>query len=160
MATDGPDAPRTARIPRDVVAGMVLLLIAIGAWFGLRDLPAFDKSAIGPGLLPKTVATLIGALGLMILALGLGAGRERLERFSFRGPLFVLGAVGLFAVTIRPLGLVVAGPLAVAFSAFGDRNSRPFEVVVFAIVLSALCILLFKYILRLPIPLAPFYLGY
>jgi hypothetical protein len=72
----------------------------------------------------------------------------------------VLGAVALFAAMIRPLGLVVAGPLAVIFAGAADRDSRPVELVIFALVLSASCIGLFKYVLGLPIPLAPFLLGY
>jgi putative tricarboxylic transport membrane protein len=123
-------------------------------------LPMYDKTGIGPGLIPKSVAALIGALGVVIMGMGLGAGRAKLERFTVRGPLFVLAAVAVFAVTIRPLGLAFAGPLAVMLSALGEKTTRPLELVVFAVVLSAACIALFKYTLRLPIPLAPFLLGY
>jgi hypothetical protein len=109
---------------------------------------------------PKLVAGLLALLGLFIMALGLAPGNDRLERFSLRGPLFVLGAVFLFGGLIRPFGIVVAGPLAVLFAGAADRATRPLELVLFAIILSALSIGLFKYVLRLPIPLAPFLLGY
>jgi CHASE2 domain-containing sensor protein len=73
---------------------------------------------------------------------------------------FVLGAVMVFATTVRTFGLAVAGPLAIIISSLADRQTRPIEVLLFAIGLTAICIGLFKYLLRLPIPLAPFYLGY
>lgn len=161
MPSDGIDrTPPAIRVPRDVVAGVFLLLIAGSAYFGIRELPVSDASGIGPGLVPKSVAAIIGVLGLVVMALGLVPGSNRLEQLSLRGPIFVLGAVVLFASLIRPLGLVVAGPLAVLFAGAADRDSRPLELLIFACVLSALSIGLFKYVLRLPIPLAPFLLGY
>jgi putative tricarboxylic transport membrane protein len=160
MPSDGRDQPRVSRISRDIIAGLFLVLLAAAAYFGIRDLPLGDPSGIGPGLVPKLVAGLIALLGLFIVALGLPSTSARLERFSLRGPLFVLGAVVLFGSLVRPLGIAVAGPVAVIFAGAADRTTRPVELIVFALVLSALSIGLFKYALRLPIPLAPFLLGY
>ncbi|MDX2155682.1 MAG: tripartite tricarboxylate transporter TctB family protein [Hyphomicrobiaceae bacterium] len=160
MPTDGLGHRRSFRVARDVVAGLVLCLTAAAAYFGIRDLPISDPSGIGPGLVPKTVALTVAMLGLIIVGLGFPATSRRLDHFSIRGPLFVLGAVALFAATIRSLGLALAGPLAVMVAGLADRESRPFELAIFSLVLSALCVGLFKYVLRLPIPLAPFLLGY
>lgn len=160
MPPNGADQPRAFRVSRDIVAGLVLLLVAAASYFGIRELPIGDPSGIGPGLLPKLVAGLIAVLGLIITLLGLLSSNPRLESIAIRGPLFVLGAVVLFGALIRPLGIVVAGPVAVLFAGAADRETRPVELVIFTIVLSALSIGLFKYLLRLPIPLAPFWLGY
>ena len=54
-----------------------------------------------------------------------------------------------------PLGLIVAGPLAVIFSSFADKDTRPLEVVVFGVVMTLICGLLFKELLNLPIPFDP-----
>ena len=160
MRSNGLNQRPTSRISREVCAGIFLLLMAAAAYFGIRELPLGDASGVGPGLVPKSVAALIAILGLVLIALGVPATSTRLEPFSVRGPLFVLGAVVIFASVIRPFGLLVAGPLAILFAGAADRETRPVELVVFAIVLSALSIGLFKYLLRLPIPLAPFWLGY
>lgn len=160
MSFDGRTEPAKPWAARDVVAGLFLCTVAAAAYFGIAHLPMQDEQGIGPGLMPKSVAMLIAVLGLAITAMGLASDRMPIMPMSLRGPLFVLGAVVIFAGTIRPLGLAVAGPVAVMFAALADRDSRPLEVVVFAVVLSVLCIGLFKYVLRLPIPLAPFVLGY
>lgn len=160
MPSDGTDNPRAFRLSRDAVAGLFLIFVAAASYFGIRELPLGDPSGIGPGLVPKLVSGLIAVLGLVIMALGLASTSGRLESISVRGPLFVLGAVVLFGALIRPLGIVVAGPLAVLLAGAADRETRPVELVIFALVLSALSIGLFKYLLRLPIPLAPFWLGY
>ena len=160
MQSKGLDQRPLFPLSRDVCAGIFLLIIAGAAFFGIRELPLSDATAVGPGLVPKSVAALIALLGLVIMALGISPASARFEPISVRGPLFVLGAVVIFASLIRPLGLIVAGPLAILFAGGADRDSRPLELILFAIVLSALSIGLFKYLLKLPIPLAPFWLGY
>ena len=61
----------------------------------------------------------------------------------------------VFAATIRPWGLIVAGPLAIIVSSLADKETRPIEIVLFAAVMTAACIGLFKILLRLPIPVFP-----
>ena len=96
----------------------------------------------------------------MILLAGLLPSAERLQRGTWRGPVFVLGSVVVFAMSVRTLGLAFAGPLAVIISSMADKDSRAVEVLVFAALMSIGCIALFKYALRLPIPLAPMFIGY
>jgi len=103
-------------------------------------------------MLPRAVAAAIGMVGLAILALSLVREGERLGRWPLRGPLFVSLAVVAFALTIRTVGLAVAGPLVVVVGGAASADSRPRELVVFALVMTALCVGLFRYALSLPIP--------
>ncbi|HEX4894198.1 MAG TPA: tripartite tricarboxylate transporter TctB family protein [Hyphomicrobiaceae bacterium] len=157
---NGLDPPNRRRIPRDVVAGLFLCIVAAAAYAGIGSLPLSDGPGVGPGLVPKVASLLIAGLGLFLIALGLVPGAAPLERGTWRGPVFVLGSVVVFAATIRTLGLAFAGPLAVIVSALADKETRVVELLVFAVLMSAFCIFLFKYLLRLPVPLAPVLLGY
>ena len=148
------------RLSRDVLAGLFLIAFGVAAYIGLFDLPTRDGGNVGPGLVPKISAALIAALGVLIAIAGVLPSAERFQRGTWRGPIFVLGAVIVFAMSVRTLGLAIAGPLAVIISAFADKDSRLVEVLVFAAIMSVGCIALFKYALRLPIPLAPFLIGY
>jgi len=139
----------------DFAGGLFLLALAGLGFIGGFNLPVGHLSGIGSGLLPKAVATLVAAFGLVLLVQSLVAGGDRLERFAIRGPIFVLGAVLVFAMTIRPLGLAIAGPLAVLISALADKETRPIEIVIYATLITAACIGLFKILLRLPIPVFP-----
>lgn len=161
-AANGPggDPVRRGGIARDVIAGLFLIAVAVGAFFGTTDLSFGEGSTIGPGLMPRGVALLLGGVGVLVTALGFLGDRQPIGAVALRGPIFVLGSVVLFAASIRTLGLAFAGPLAVIVSALADRDSRPLEVIAFAVVLTVLCIGLFKFALRLPIPLAPMLLGY
>lgn len=139
----------------DVGGGLFLLGLAIVGYIGAFSLPFGQLSGIGSGLLPKVVAVLVALFGLALLVQGFLSEGDKLESWAIRGPIFVLAGVLVFAVTIRPWGLLVAGPLAVIVSALADKDTRPVEVAILAIALTMLSGLLFKELLGLPIPFDP-----
>ena len=125
------------RSPHDLAGGLFLLGLAAVGFIGGFNLPFGRLDEIGSGFMPKTVAVLVAAFGVLLLAQGLILDGDRLARWHLRGPVFVLGAVLLFAATRRgatlslgshalaipPLGLAFAGPLAVSSPRLpkGDR---------------------------------------
>lgn len=145
---------------QDVGAGGLLIALAGIAYLASQSLRFTLQSGVGPGLMPRATAVILGAFGLLLVVQGLTTLGPRLEAWSLRGMLFLFGAVALFAATVRPLGLAFAGPLAIIVAALADRSTRLREILPFALILSAASILLFKYALRQPIPLAPLVLGY
>jgi putative tricarboxylic transport membrane protein len=90
----------------------------------------------------------------VILALAI-AGIKYLEYCGVRGPYMITLAVLSFAAYIRPLGLVIATFLLVIVSGFGTTEMRWKESLIWAIVLSAFCAVLFPYVLNLPMQLWP-----
>lgn len=156
----GADRASFSLLNRDVAAGVFLLVMAGIGYFGSRSLDFGSLHNVGSGLVPQSVSILLAGFGVFTIIQAFFVHEETLERFTFRGLIFVLGSVLLFAATIRTLGLVVAAPLAIIFSSGADRDTRLKEIIPFAIVLSIFCIGLFKYMLRLPIPLMPPLLGY
>lgn len=141
--------------PQDCAAGLLLLAIALFGIIGGWKLSMGQMSGVGPGMLPKVVSALIAAFGIGLIAQSLVAEGELLERWSIRGVIFVLGSLLAFAATVRTLGLAFAGPLTVIISAFAEKSVRIKEIVIFSIVLTTGCVLLFKTMLRLPIPIWP-----
>ncbi len=151
---------RLSRFNREICAGLFLLLSAAIGFYGAWPLDAGSMSGVGSGLMPKAVAIGVGLFGVYLIALGLTTEHDRVETLSFRAIIFVLGAILAFAATVRPLGLLVAGPLAMFISALADRETRPVEIVLFTIFMTTACYLLFKVVLRLPIPVLPPLLGH
>jgi putative tricarboxylic transport membrane protein len=150
-----PNRGPSKRSAIDIAGGLFLLAIAAIGYIGGFNLPVGHLSGIGSGLLPKTLAVLVAAFGILLILQGLFGPGPALERWAIRGPFFVLGAVVLFALTIRWGGLIVAGPLAVLVSSLGSSETRPTEVAIFAVTLTLLSGLLFKELLNLPIPFDP-----
>lgn len=145
---------------REICAGLFLIAAAAFGYYAAYPLDTGSLSGVGSGLLPKAVAVGSGLFGIYLIAVGLIGSDDRIEGFSFRGTIFILGSIIAFATTVRPYGLLVAGPLAMLISAMADPDTRPVEIIVYTACMTASCYLLFKVILRLPIPVLPPLLGY
>jgi hypothetical protein len=76
-----------------------------------------------------------------------------LETRGLRGPFFIVAGILSFAITVRLFGLMVAGPLAMIIGGYATPEVREKEIIIFAAVMTAFCIGLFRYVLGLPIPI-------
>lgn len=157
--------------PQDMFAGLFIIAFGLFCLWASSNLVGGRGANLGPGSFPRGLSFLLMAVGVVIIVQALTTVGPRLEAWSLRGPLFVLGSVLLFAATIRgttlnipgigrtdllpPLGLVVAGPLTLIVSSLAAEERNWFQTIVFAAAMTAFCILLFKVGLRLPIPVAP-----
>lgn len=150
----------TLSISQDLGAGLFLIALAAIAFFGTTNLHFGQGPSVGPGMMPRAVSVALAAFGVLFLAQGSMASGTRMDRWSIRGPFFVLGAALVFAWTIRPLGVIVAGPLAVMIASMADKDTRLIEVVPYAIIITLACIGLFSYGLRLPMPVTPSAIPY
>jgi hypothetical protein len=129
------------------------------------DLDQGTLNAMGPAMLPRWLAMAVGLSGLALVAFAFAKEGDALERWSLRGPVFVIGAILAFAVTIRPfsfgglatpgLGLLVAGPLAIILGGYATPEARLRDLVILALSLTPFCMVLFGDLLNLPIPVFP-----
>ena len=148
------DRARPARIrsPQRFVAGLALIGICLFVFWAVADLRQGTVTAMGPGMFPRALAALLGAGGAILFAASFWLDGEPLERWSLRGPVLVCAGILLFALTIRPLGLAVACMLALAISGFATPDARPRQVLTFAALLTLASVVLFRYLLQIPIP--------
>jgi len=151
---------RFVRAPQDFAAGVFMIVLGAFALWQNASLELGSLRAFGPGMMPAILSGLCIAFGLLIVAGSLFADGPKLERWTLRGPLFVLGGAVAFGLTIRPLGLAVAAPLAIIIAAFASAETKLGETLVFGVLISVFCLGLFKFALGLPIPVAPWLLGY
>ena len=61
-----------------------------------------------------------------------------------------------FALTIRSVGLALAGPLVMLLAGAASPDARWRELTVFAVVITLACVGLFRFALGLPIPVLIF----
>ncbi|MEZ5648027.1 MAG: tripartite tricarboxylate transporter TctB family protein [Alphaproteobacteria bacterium] len=148
------------RLSKNFTAGLFLLAIAAIAFWQAGDLSAGSFSQIGPGMLPRILAALTGLSGAILIASTYRQKQESLERWSLQALIFILGAVVAFGLAVRPLGLIVAGPLALSIAIGASSERRLIEILIFGLVMTGFCVLLFKILLGLPIPVAPWLIGY
>ncbi len=153
------------RGPQGFVAGLGLIGLGLFAIWAGSDLSRGTLGAIGPGLLPYWLAIGVAACGVALCVSGLLHDGAPLQSMPLRGPVVILLAIGLFAVTIRPfafgsvttpgLGLAIAGPLAVVVAGYASHEARLSELLILGLLLTAGCMLLFGDLLNLPIPMLP-----
>ncbi len=159
----GPRGP--VRAPQSLAGGVLLIALAALALWLTRDLDQGTLNSMGPAMLPRWLAMAVGLSGLALLAFAFIKQGDVLERWSLRGPVFVIGAILAFAITIRPfsfgplaipgLGMVIAGPLAIIIGGFATPEARLRDLVILALSLTPFCMVLFGDLLNLPIPVFP-----
>lgn len=167
-SVESPGAARRhgpVRAPQNLAGGLFLIALAALALWLTKDLDQGTLSSMGPAMLPDWLAYSVGLCGLALVVSGFAKDGERLERWSLRGPAFVVAAILAFAMTIRPfdfgpvhipgLGLVVAGPLAIVIAGFATPEARLRPLVILALSLTPFCMVLFGDLLNLPIPIFP-----
>jgi putative tricarboxylic transport membrane protein len=137
--------------------GLILLVIGLARGrLGADQARRATSARHGAAVLSAAIAL----IGVILVGIGLREGRTSRDRWPLRGPVFILGSAVAFGLAIRPLGLAVAGPLLVIVGAFASDETRWIEVILFAVGMTVFCVVLFKYLLSLPIPLAPWLIGY
>lgn len=78
-----------------------------------------------------------------------------LVRVAPRGPLFITAATIVFAIAVRPLGLVIASYVSLVVSAMATDKVHWVETFIWCAVLTLFCSLLFPWGLNLPLQLWP-----
>ncbi len=143
------------RSPRDFWGGLGLVALAAFALWASRDLPGLRGFAFGPGTAPRIFAVILGLLGLAIVVTGLIAKGPGIDRFYFRGPIYITLSVLVFAWMVRPIGLVIATFLSICAAAAATPEAKIWETVIWGAALTLFCCLLFPVALNLPLQLWP-----
>jgi putative tricarboxylic transport membrane protein len=147
--------PKWVRGPQDFVGGIALMAIAIFALWASSDLQGMHGFSFGAGTAPRMFAVLLLGLGAAIALVGILVEGQHLATYHWRGPLFVSLSILSFAVTIRPLGLVISAMASLMIAALGTPETRWKETIIVGICLTAFCSFLFPYALGLPLQLKP-----
>ena len=152
---------------KDFWGGM--LFIVLGALFaviargipGVSFLPGYTMGTparMGPGFFPFYLGMLLLILGVFVAVGGFrGEAHETssVDKFHWRPILLVLGAVVLFGLVLKPLGMLIAGWLLVMIACYGSYEFEWKRSAILGVVLVIFCALTFVAGLKLPIPLCP-----
>jgi putative tricarboxylic transport membrane protein len=141
LYTDGPSSGNFSFSGPLFGAVMVVSLIPI----------TYYSNRIGrsiPGVPPDVVVAGLGAAVVLVLAF-------LLMRVAPRGPIFITAATLIFAITVRPLGLVFASFVSLVVSSIATEEGSWIETIIWSAVLTTFCALLFPWGLNLPLQLWP-----
>lgn len=141
LLTDG--APLEDFTFTGTFGGAVLVVALIPIYFFAAQI-----GKMIPGVSADVMVAAVGTLVVVVLAF-------LLTNVAPRGPLFITAATIIFAIAVRPLGLVIASYVSLVISANATKEVRWIETLVWCAVLTAFCSLLFPYGLNLPLQLWP-----
>ena len=139
----------------DFYSGLLLIAVAAGASWLVSDLDVGSAREMGPGYFPLMIAVLLGGIGLVMLVRGLLLPGPEVQHFELRPLFFVLLSFVAFGVLIRPAGLVIAILAQVGIGHFASAEARPLESLLFGLGMAAFSVVLFVYLLRVPVSVLP-----
>jgi len=96
------------RAPKDFWSGVMFCGFAAIALFAARGYSFGSAGRMGPGYFPLLLASLLGALGVVLIGRSILIGGEPVARFRVLPLAVIATAICLFGVLIEPLGLIVS----------------------------------------------------
>ncbi len=140
---------------KDVVGGLLIASIGLGAVVIGRTYPMGTLTRMGPGFFPVALGAMMAAVGILIAVAGLSIapGRGWTGRFDWRGWGCIILGVVAFPLLGRHFGLVPATFAVVFVSALGERNNGVLQAAGLAAGMVVFCLVVFVAILKLPFPL-------
>jgi len=142
--------------------GLLFLVIAKGVKLGdtvlLAGYAMGTPARMGPAFFPFWLGIILFVIGLIVAIQGMrekGGPDAAFPKFHWRPILFVLGAVVLFGLILKAVGMLAAGLALVVIASAGSHDFRLKQSVVLGLLLVVFCALVFVWGLKLPIPLCP-----
>ena len=142
-------------VSKDLIAGLTFSSIGVAVVIVAGDYPMGTLVRMGPGYFPMIIGSLTILIGLGLILKSLIEKPDPLPKFAFRQPLFLLGAIIIYAVTLERLGLVISTVLLIILSCLADRPVNWIRTLVLSGGLVALALCLFWYLLELPLDVWP-----
>ncbi len=145
---------------RDFFAG--LLFVAFGAFFcfySVAHYPLGSASRMGPGYFPMLLGSFLMVLGAAIAFKALvfrpTEDDGKITAIDWRTVIIILGSVLIFALLLRPAGLIPATFVMVFLSGFANRDFKWVQTIVLSLVMSIVVWLIFVWGLDLTVPIWP-----
>ncbi|MHA6691599.1 tripartite tricarboxylate transporter TctB family protein [Devosia sp. A449] len=142
------------RNPRDLAAGLVFLMIGVGAIVVGQEYNFGSVRQMGAGFFPVVLGYLLSAIGLGCCFTALRTKGQPITGVELRPVILLSLSVIVFGASIRSLGLVPAVSLSVILASLASEEFHIVRALVLAAGLSVFCVLTFIY--GLGMSLTPF----
>jgi hypothetical protein len=145
------------RNQRAFAAGALFLIVAIFYFVMSFNYVTGTPARMGPGFFPRMVSILFALVGAGILlgSLAPKAKQEKLEKWDFKGLLWIAGSVALFGLLLPTFGLVIALAVLIIVASLASQEFTWFGALVNTVVLVVFCLAVFVYGISLQFPVWP-----
>lgn len=150
---------RIVRNVKDFWTGVVYIFFGAAAIIIGREYNMGTALKMGPAYFPTILSILlIGIGGISLIRSFLRPGSP-IGAFAVRGLVLIVASIVVFGFIVRGAGLVIALPVLVIVSSYASRQFRWRYSLIFAVGLTAFCVLVFIKGLGVPIPILGSWLG-
>jgi hypothetical protein len=140
---------------QDFAAGLLFLLIGVGAYWIGADYNMGTAQRPGTGVLPRILAVCLIGSGVLLWIEALVAHGPRLGHWAWRPLIMVTLATIAFALLIDRAGIVAAMVVSMTLAALGTPETRWREFAIFSLIMQAIGLGIFIYGLGMPIKVFP-----
>lgn len=131
-------------LSKDFLSGVMFIAFGLTAlWFG-RHLALGTSVRMGPGYVPHMLAYIMMVLGLIIAVVALYGGGEVVEAPKWKPITMVTIGIVVFALLFETTGMFPSLVALVLISSLGGDEFKLWEVLVNIVVLTILCVIVFK----------------
>lgn len=138
---------------KDFLAGLMMIAIAVVAFWMALDYPFGSAVRMGPGYFPRVLAGIMFAFGVFVLVRGLIT-KERVQgAWGWKPLAFITLSLLVFGWLMDRIGLIPALVAMFFVSAYGGPEFKLKEVCILTVIMVILGWVIFIYLLGLPYPL-------
>jgi hypothetical protein len=147
--------------PTDFWSGVMFLVIGMAFAIIVKvfEYPMGTPSRMGAGFFPFYLGLLLAILGVAIIVESFATQGGPVGTFAWKPLCWVLGAVVMFGLLAKILGLLVSIVLLVTVSAYASHEFRWKESLIVGVLLAVFSWLVFVKGLKLPFPILPSFMG-
>lgn len=131
-------------LSKDFLSGLMFIAFGLGALYFGRNLAQGTTVRMGPGYVPHMLAYIMCFLGFIIALLAAVRGSDPVETPRLKPIAMVTIGIIVFALLFESTGLIPALVAMVLITSFGGSEFKLTEVLGNIVVLTILCILVFK----------------
>ncbi|MPZ40078.1 MAG: hypothetical protein GEU95_18880 [Rhizobiales bacterium] len=135
---------------KDFWSGAMLIVIGGGAVLIARNYQFGSSLRMGPGYFPTVLGAMLVMFGVYFVIQGLRSGEKLTSSWSLRALIILPLSLVLFGLLIDRAGFIPALLALIISSAAASTQSKPIEVLAFAVFLTAICVIVFVWALGLP----------
>lgn len=149
------------RSQKDFFSGLFYLAVGLGFALVARTYSMGTAAKMGPGYFPFWLGIVLAILGLIVTIQSLSSKGEvdKLDRWDIKTLLWILGAVVLFGLLLRPLGLVLSLVVLILVSSMASHEFGWKGTILNIIFLIAFAMGAFVYGLNLQFPIWPAFIA-
>ena len=131
-------------LSKDFLAGLMFIAFGMAALYFGRHLAVGTAVRMGPGFVPRALSYILLGLGGIICVFALVSGSEPVEAPKWKPITLVTIGIVCFALLFERAGMLPALVALVGISSAANEEFKIVEVIGNMVVLTVLCIIVFK----------------